>query len=517
MTVTTCGVELHADTYVDSVLLLAATRAMRDTEGITWATALTATPANLEALAEEGMSGTALDGASASDLVLAVRGTDDDAIGSALAAGRDALFGERAPMAADQDGAPVARDLTAAVRELPGANVAIISVPGPFAALESHKALRAGLDVLLFSDNVPLAAEIELKEHGANVGHLVMGPGAGTAALGGCGLGFANVVRPGRVGIVAAAGTGAQEAMSLLDRWGEGVTHVIGVGGRDLSADVGGRMAALAVRALAQDPATEIVLLVSKPPSPAAARAVVHAAGATPIVAALVGLGPDEVVDGATAVTRTLEGGVRATLFALDLTPPDLGDAVRHDVEEALAGLDPERTLVRGLYSGGTLCYEALTVLEPWLGPVWSNTPLDKRHRVPAPAGSHTCLDLGEEEYTKGRPHPMIDPEARLERLRDLGGEGDIAVVLLDVVLGYGSHPDPAAVLAPACAELAGPDGPRVVVYLLGTDGDPQGLDRQRAAFAAAGAIVAPTGARAALAAAAIARRNPTIVDSPLP
>ena len=410
-----------------------------------------------------------------------------------------------------------ARDLTEAVRELPDANVAIISVPGPFAALEAHKALRAGLDVLLFSDNVSLEDEIELKEHAASVGHLVMGPGAGTAALGGCGLGFANVVRPGRVGIVAAAGTGAQEAMSLLDRWGEGVTQVVGVGGRDLSAAVGGRMAALAVRALAQDPATDIVLLVSKPPSPAAARAVVEAAGATPIVAALVGLGADEVVDGATAVTRTLEGGVRATLAALDRAPPDLGDDLRREVEQALAGLDPQRTLVRGVYSGGTLCYEALTLMEPWLGPVWSNTPLDKRHRVPAPAGSHTCLDLGEEEYTKGRPHPMIDPEARLEVLADVAGERDVAVVLLDVVLGYGSHPDPAALLAPACAGLASVGGPRVVVYLLGTDGDPQGLDRQRAAFAASGAIVAPTGARAALAAAAIACRNPTIVGSPLP
>ena len=164
---------------------------------------------------------------------------------------------------------------------------------------------------------------------------------------------------------------------------------MIGVGGRDLSADVGGRMAALAVRALAQDPATEIVLLVSKPPSPAAARAVVHAAGDTPIVAALVGLGPDEVVDGATCRHQTLEGGVSATLTALGLAPPDLGDGARHDVEQALAGLAPERTLVRGLYSGGTLCYEALTVLEPWLGPVWSNTPLDKRHRAGASRPPH--------------------------------------------------------------------------------------------------------------------------------
>ena len=213
-------------------------------------------------------------------------------------------------------------------------------------------------------------------------------------------------------------------------------------------------------------------------------------------MAALVGLGPDEVVDGATAVTRTLEGGVRATLAALDLAPPDLGDGLRSDVERALAGLDPERTLVRGLYSGGTLCYEALTVLEPWLGPVWSNTPLDKRHRVPAPAGSHTCLDLGEEEYTKGRPHPMIDPEARLERLRDLAGEGDVAVVLLDVVLGYGSHPDPAAMLAPACAELAGRTVPASSSTCSAPRATPRASTASAPAFAAAGRHRRADGAR---------------------
>ena len=511
---TTSGIRRRDDTYVDSVLLLAATRAMRDTEGVAWATALMATPANLAALLDEGLPDAALDGASASDLVLAVRGDDDEAVGRALDAGEGALFAERTPSGTTSQAASAERDLLGAVDRLAGANVAIISVPGPFAVLEAHKALGAGLDVLLFSDNVSLDDERELKEHAATVGHLVMGPGAGTAALGGCGLGFANVVRAGRVGVVAAAGTGAQEAMSLLDRWGEGVTQVIGVGGRDLSAEIGGRMAALAVQALDQDPATEIILLVSKPPSPAAARAVVEAAGATPIVASLVGLDPNVEVEGAAAVTRTLEGGVRATLAALGRPGPDFGGELRADVEQALVGRDPARTLVRGVYSGGTLCYEALTLLEPWLGPVWSNTPLDKRYRVPAPPGSHTCLDLGEEEYTKGRPHPMIDPEARLEVLRDLAGEADVAVVLLDVVLGYGSHPDPAALLAPACAELAGTGGLRVVVYLLGTEGDPQGFDRQRSRFAEAGAIVAPTGARAALAAAALARRDPAIVES---
>ncbi len=510
-----CGVRRHAETYVDSVLLLTATRAMQDVDGITWATALMATPANVDAVRDQGVSDPLLDELCASDLLLAVQG-DEGIIEAALAAGDDALRGERA--SSDPVDAPAAeRDLDAAVAGLPGANVAIVSVPGPFAALEAHKALRAGLDVLLFSDNVSLDEEIELKEHAAEVGRLVMGPGAGTAALGGCGLGFSNVVRRGRVGVVAAAGTGAQEAMSLLDRWGEGVTQVIGVGGRDLSSDVGGRMAALAVRALDRDPATELILLVSKPPSPVAARAVVEAAGATPTVAALVGLAETEGIGGATAVARTLEGGVRAVFAALGVSVPEDGGRLRQDVEQALVGLDPTRTVVRGVYSGGTLCYEALTVLEPWLGPVWSNTPLDKRHRVPAPPGAHTCVDLGEEEYTSGRPHPMIDPEARLEVLRDVAEEPDVAVVLLDVVLGYGSHPDPAALLAPACAALAGPAGPRAVVYLLGTDGDPQDLSRQRAAFREAGALVAPTSARAALAAAAVARRDASIVDSSLP
>jgi len=509
-------VQRHLDTYIDSVLLLAATRAMGSTDGITWATAVMATPANLEVLTDAGVADPLLDDASARDLVLVALGEDDDAVRRALAAGSDSLFGTRGTSTPDASPS-VDRDLTSAVRRLSEANIAIVSVPGPYAALEAHKALDAGLDVLLFSDNVSVSDEVDLKRHAVDVGRLLMGPGAGTAALAGCGLGFANVVRPGRVGVVAAAGTGAQEAMSLLDGWGEGVTQVIGVGGRDLSAEVGGSMAVHAVKALDRDPATEIILLVSKPPDLAAAQAVVDAARTTPIAAALVGLPEGTELPCAAGLASTLEGGVRQTLAALGRPAPPPSNALRVVVEAALDGLDPYRQLVRGIYSGGTLCYEALTVLEPWLGPVWSNTPLDHRFHVPAPAGSHTCIDMGEEEYTKGRPHPMIDPEARLEVLRSLGSESDVATVLLDVVLGYGAHPDPASLLAPACAELARPDGPRVVVYVLGTAGDPQDVGRQRSSFAEAGAIVATTGARAALAAAAIARRDPSIVDITLP
>jgi FdrA protein len=508
------AVRRYAERYVDSVLLLAATRAMREAAGVTWATAVMATPANLEALGTEGFVDQALDVSTAADLVLVVRGGSASVAETALKLGDDALFGARV---ASKVATVSFRTIGAAAAGLPGADVAIISVPGPFAALEAHKAITAGLHVLLFSDNVSVEEEIALKDHGRAMGKLVMGPGAGTAMLGQCGLGFANVVRPGRVGIVAAAGTGAQEVMSLLDQWGEGVTQVIGVGGRDLSEAVGGRMARLAVQALEQDPNTELIVLVSKPPSVEVARTVVAEARHTPLVAALVGWPVDAALVGPAAVASTLEGGAARAIELLGGAPPTEWLQLQQDVERAIRELAPERSLIRGLYSGGTLCYEALTVLQPLVGGVWSNTPLDKAFRVPAPSGSHIALDLGEEEYTQGRPHPMIDPAARLEHLASVAEESDVAVILMDVVLGHGSHADPASELASLLSAIASRDSaPVIVVYVCGTQGDPQGFDRQCQAFRDAGCIVAPTGARAALAAAAISRRDPFLVGASL-
>ena len=507
----TTAVRRYPERYVDSVLLLAATRSMREANGVTWATAVMATPANLNALAIEGFADPALNDSTAADLVLVIRASTQDQADAALQEGDDALFGARA--SSGEQAVVTFRTIAKAALALPGADVAIISVPGPFAALEAHKAISAGLHVLLFSDNVTVEEEIALKDHGRAAGRLVMGPGAGTAMLGQCGLGFANVVRHGRIGIVAAAGTGAQEVMSLLDQWGEGVSQVIGVGGRDLSEAVAGRMARLAVQALEQDPNTELIILVSKPPSRDAARAVVAEALHTPLVATLVGWPTGTPIEGPAALASTLEGGASRAMELLGRTPPSNWLQLQQDVANALKGLSPNQTLVRGLYSGGTLCYEALTVLQPLIGGVWSNTPLDKELHVPAPAGSHIALDLGEEEYTQGRPHPMIDPAARLEQLATVADESDVAVILMDIVLGHGSHHDPASELAPPLAALAArPDAPVIVVYVCGTQGDPQGFDRQCQAFRDAGCIVAPTGARAALAAAAIVKRDPSLV-----
>ena len=323
-------VAVRKNSYKDSVRLLEATRAILGSPGVSWGWALMATPANLETLAEQGIAGD-VGGAAANDLVLAVQAEDDDAAAAALETAEAALF---AANVQEDDGAvPNATDLAEALAERPDANVAIISVPGPYAALETHKALTAGLNVLLFSDNVPLADEIELKERARDLGRLVMGPGAGTAMIAGAGLGFANRVSTGPVGIVAAAGTGAQEVMSLLDRWGVGVSHVIGVGGRDLSPEVGGLMAESALRALDADERTEAILLVSKPPSREVAERLLKVPS-KPTVAALMGLRDS---------LSTATGGRLATVslgtphFSIDefaqLVPLVAGQRVHADVE----------------------------------------------------------------------------------------------------------------------------------------------------------------------------------------
>ena len=503
----TAQVRVFPGTYRDSLLLLSATRAMQDGTGVGWAAAVLATPANVEDLAGRGIGAADLAGADANALVLAVQAEDEPAAGAALQRGHDALFAAGSRGGVDQ-AVPDPQSIADAAARLPGANVAVVSVPGPYAAITAHQALTAGLHVLLFSDNVAIADEVSLKERASRLGKLVMGPGAGTAMLGGVGLGFANVVRPGRVGVVAAAGTGAQEMMTLLDRWGIGVSCVIGVGGRDLSSGVGGLMAADAVRVLDDDPGTDVIVLVSKPPDPAVARQVIGASGHTAVVAACLGMPALDGLPTDVPFAATLEEGALLAAALLGVPVPDLGDGLAGDVAAAIARAARSRTAVRGFFTGGTLCYEAQVVLSRRLGPVYSNIPLSPDLALPAPTGAHICLDLGEEEYTRGRPHPMIDPSARREIVREQAGGTDVAVVLLDVVLGHGSHPDPAGEIAQTCADLVA-GGAAVVAYVLGTGGDPQGSDGQRRTLRDAGAIVTQTSAQAARAAAAIAARRP--------
>ena len=510
-------VRVHTESYADSVRLMSARRAMRQVDGTGVAAAVMGTRANVEDLAEQGFDAADLESTGANDVVLAVAAESDEAAAAALDAAEGALAGGAPESQAvpPSGGERQPRTLEQGVARLDGANVALISVGGEYAVLEAHKALTAGLHVLLFSSGISLDDEVELKARGRQLGLLVMGPDAGTAMLGGVGLGFANVVDAGPVGVVAASGTGAQEVMTLLHRWGAGLSQVIGVGGRDTSAAVDGAMAHLGLRALRDDDATEALLLVSKPPSAEVARALLKELEGAPAVAAFVGLERDWLsAPSGIHLAATLEEAALATLDTLGRDRPDPAAGLAAVAERALAALDGDRRAVRGLFSGGTLCYEAMILASRRLGAVHSNTPLDEQWALPGPDGAHICLDLGAEEYTQGRPHPMIDPVPRVEELHKHGDDPATAVLLLDVVLGHGAHSDPAGVLAPACAEITRRDSPPVVVaYVLGTDGDPQDLAAQREQLADAGCVLAPTNARAALLATAIASRRPAIAE----
>lgn len=504
--------------YADSLQLLSATASMLDHQGVEWAAAVMGTPANLADLAAEGFGDPQLGGASANDLVIAVRAESGERARQAAAAAEQALASlapaEAAPGTGPGQtaGPPEPRSLEEAAAALPGANVALISVPGPYAAIEAHKALSAGLHTLLFSNNVSVANEVGLKRRAAGLGLLLMGPGAGTSFLGGTGLGFANAVRGGPVGLIAAAGTGAQEIMTLVHRWGSGISSVIGIGGRDLHDEVGGLMGDLALSALADDKDTQVLVLVSKPPSPQVAARFLARLGAKPAVAALIGLGETPAVPDRVRLAGSLEEAAAAVISQLGLTPPDVGQGLAAAAAGAAARLPPSRVAVRGLFSGGTLCAESMLLISKRLGPVYSNAPLRPEWAWPGPPGAHACLDLGEEEYTRGRPHPMIDAHARAAHIAREAADPATAVILLNVVLGHGSHPDPASALAPACeAAVRDGRGPAVVAYVLGTDGDPQDRHRQQRTLEDAGCIIAPTGARAALLAGAIAARRPDI------
>jgi FdrA protein len=469
------------DRYADSVRLMGIARALRGRDGIASCEVAMGTPANLAALAELGADARAAPG----DVVIAVDGSDGSDVEAALAEAERMLSSAASP---DGGGpaAPAAPRTLGAAAESAGANVALVSVPGEYATLEAHRALTRGLHVFLFSDHVPVEDEIALKRRGAERGLLVMGPGCGTAMLGGVGLGFCNVVPSGPIGIVAAAGTGAQEVACLIAGAGGGVSQIVGVGGRDLSAEVGGLAFRQALGLLGEDERTETVLLVSKPPAPEVVAALGDALPAGKrAVAAFVGL----LESGAEyEVHHTLEA---AALAAVGAPPPDL-----EELDRTVEGRR-ERTAGRallGLFSGGSLAHEALTILETALGPIAGN--VSGRDEAAGGAGGHRILDLGEEEYTRGRPHPMVDLDLRREMLEKAAGDPRVGCVLLDVVLGHGAHPDPAGELAPAVARVA--DGALVLARVCGTDEDPQDARRQTATLERAGAIVAPSNAAAA-------------------
>ncbi|MDY7105000.1 MAG: FdrA family protein [Actinomycetota bacterium] len=462
--------------YHDSVSLMRASTAAAGTTGVEQVLGAMATELNRQLLVDLGFDP---GDAGPNDLVLAVRADDADAVAAAIAAFETELA--RRPTGAAGDDEVAARTVESAA-ERSGADVALVSVPGPHAFTEASAALDAGLHVMVFSDGVSLDHEVALKRRATDAGLLVMGPDCGTAIVGGVGLGFANVVRPGPVGIVAASGTGSQQLCCLLDAAGIGVRHVLGTGGRDLSAAVGGASTLAALAALDEDPSVEVIVLVSKPPDDEVAGAVEQAAAAcsTPVITGFVGPGRDDL----TAVAAAVAEACGSPFPELAVTAPDNDPTASAPTRSGGA--------IAGLFSGGTDASEAEIVLGGLV-----------------PAERLRIVDLGDDEWTAGRPHPMIDHRILLETVEKSAADPTVGVILLDVVCGHGAHPDPASSLAPAIT-AARAEGVAVVAALVATRDDPQGADRQVAALAAAGAEVHRNVAGAARAAARLAGGEPS-------
>jgi FdrA protein len=490
--------------YHDSVTLMRLTHELEAVAGVRRAAVMMGTPPNRALLAQAGLLDAEGEGAGPADLVVAVVA---DHAAAAEAARAAAEAGLAPPRTSSTPGVARPRTLAGGLRTRPDATLALISVPGAYAGVEARRALDAGLHVMLFSDNVPLATEIELKRLASERGLFLMGPDCGTAIVAGVPLGFANAVPRGRIGVVAASGTGAQEVTCRLAAEGEGVSHALGVGGRDLSDAVGGVMTLAALAALAGDAATEVVVVVSKPPGATVARRIADA---------LAGLGKPSVVSfaippGASVHTAsTLEDAALAAVALARGEVPRAMDFSKPAAEiEALAAthaaaLGPGQRFVRGVYSGGTLAWEALALLNAQLG--------DVAPGVRGEGAGHRVVDLGDDVFTVGRPHPMIDGALRREWIEREGADGATAVLLLDLVLGYGAHPDPAGDLAPALdaarrATRAAGRGLALVASVTGTERDPQVRSVQAAALRRAGVVVMDSNAQAARLAALIAAR----------
>jgi FdrA protein len=479
--------------YFDSVVLMRIAAELGGRPGVRAASLVMATAPNKEVLAGAGLLAAEAQDAGANDLVVAID-AGDEAAEEALAAAEELLRAQTAPPAAAGGGEP-RRPRT--LREVEGADLAIVSTPGRYAAAEALKALRLGLNAFVFSDNVPIEQEVELKREAHARGLIVMGPDCGTAIVSGVPLGFANEVRAGDIGLVGASGTGLQQVSCLIDRWGAGVSQMLGVGSHDLSAAVGAISMLDALDALAADPATTVIGLVSKPPDPDVSERVLARAAASgkPVVAAFLGADPEGAPEGVT-MAATLEEAARLLVrAATGDDPPAAADAHAGEGARPRGG----RRLLRGLYAGGTFAYEAGLLLEPTLGAIGDDADPPAADRPARLPDAHLVLDLGDDRFTVGRPHPMIDPAVRLDMLRAAGEDPRTAVIVLDVVLGHLAAADPAADLAPVIAEItARDDAPAVVCFVVGTATDPQDLGRQERALRDAGAVLAPSSSAAA-------------------
>jgi FdrA protein len=489
--------EIRRGFYLDSVALMRFSRVIATMDGIEEAALMMASPSNRQIMADAGLLDATSDDAGGGDLIIGIRATTAEAAEAAREMANQVLD---QPTASGGDGeAWRPKSMRAAVRANPDANLALISVAGDFAAAEARKALRKGLHVMMFSDNVSVADELSLKREARDLGLLVMGPDCGTAIINGTPLAFANKVTAGDIGVIGASGTGTQEITCLISQGGGGISQAIGVGGRDLKEEIGGITTLMALDALEQDPNTRHIVVISKPPATAVAAKIIEriAASKKSFTICFIGASEWEVPANATfaaSLKAAAENALGGTpLFA--------------DFDAAALAHPAKGKIVTGLFSGGTLCAEVQSLFLEAGEAVMSNAAVPGADALSDKPAVHRIIDLGSDAYTQGRPHPMIDPGVRDKALAAALGDPDTGIIMVDVVIGYGAHEDPAGHLVDSLSGAA-TDQTIVIASVTGTDADPQGRRGQIARLKAAGVLVAPSNADAAELALACLRRG---------
>jgi FdrA protein len=502
---------IEKDMYFDSVFLMLINSSVKELDGIKNAVVSMGTEMNIELLKDMGFAGGEVLSATPNDLLVVIEAQSENDVADAVSAVYE-LLNKKKKKSAGKAYQP--KSLQSAVKEDSDANLVLISLPGEFAAREAKAALENDLNVMLFSDNVSVEDEIALKDLAVDKGLLMMGPDCGTAIINGYPLCFANVIAEGDIGIVGASGTGIQEVTCCIDDFGGGITQAIGTGGRDLKEPrIGGKMMLMGIEALKNDPKTAVIVVISKPPAREVAEKVLAALKKTgkPSVVHFIGQKSEgkgnnihfaDSLEGTAEIAVSLSKGTALSMDTFSLSAEEIREIVDRETDK----MSPDQKYLRGLYTGGTVADEALILFEQFTGPVYSNNQKKKELQLSDPFVStgHTIVDLGDDLYTVGRPHPMIDPRTREERVNREAEDKEMAVMLIDVVLGYGSHPDPAGAVveslkkARAIAELRGGYLP-VIASVVGTKKDFQGYDATVRTLESAGCVVMPSNYQASM------------------
>lgn len=503
--------KVFANLYQDSVSLMQISAQINQLPGIEQASVVMGTEMNLAQLRDVGLGGDCKAGPN--DLVIAVRG-EEAACSEALEIAHQRLNSKPQENTADGPRAPQLVSLEMAAEQQPDINLALISVPGDYAAAEAIKALHLDMNVMLFSDNVSLEQEKQIKLLAQSKNRLVMGPDCGTAIINGLPLGFANVVKTGSIGLVGASGTGLQEVSCRIDQLGAGISQALGTGGHDLHEEIGGISMLYGLQALANDPATQVIVLISKPPARPVAEKILEQAQSCgkPVVVNFLGAVAEEITrPGVTAAATLADAAEIAVALANHAQIPPSVTAIplqdQQILQQASTRLPATRHDIRGVFAGGTFCYEGQLLCQQQGFTASSNTPVKGNSKLADiwRSQGHTLIDMGDDDFTRGRPHPMIDPTLRNQRIVAELNDTNTAVVLFDLVLGYGAAAEPASELLALLSQHTNPSGPVLIAHVCGTETDPQQRSRQIASLQQAGVLVAGCNAQAALWASQIA------------